>query len=181
MKKAAKVLYVIFGILIIIGGIYCVFNPGLTYSTIGYVVGLSMVCDAIVRFVDWSQMRKVGAADGWMLAGAILSIVFGFYILNNAALQLGIDAFLAYFIAAWLFIQGIITMVRAGKLHKVNRAFKVVGNRWYLPMLWGLLMSLFGILCMFKPLIMVSTVGVFIGLGIISVGANMITLATMPE
>ena len=56
----------------------------------------------------------------------------------------------------------------------------MLGTHWYLPLTLGILMCVFGILCMFKPIIMALTLGVFIGLGIITAGANLITLATTP-
>ena len=96
MKSFAKVLSVIMGIFMIIAGLYCLFTPGAAYLNIGYVVGLSMVFDAVGRFVNWHQAKKDGAADGWMLVGAILSAVFGFFVLNSTILQLGIDAFIVY-------------------------------------------------------------------------------------
>ena len=67
MKVLGKVLAIVFGIYMVIGGFYCLFNPAATYLVIGYVVGLSMVFDAITRFIFWSQARKDGEADGWML------------------------------------------------------------------------------------------------------------------
>ena len=182
MKTFGKVLSVILGILMIVGGLYCLFTPGLTYLSIGYVVGLSMVLDAIGRFVGWHKARKDGAADGWMLTNAILSAVFGFFILNSAALQLGVDVFIVYYIAVWMVCHGIVVIARAAQLCKIHKNWdtKKLGTHWYLPLTIGILMCVFGVLCMFKPIIMASTLGVFIGLGIISAGANLITLATTP-
>ena len=41
----------------------------------------------------------------------------------------------------------------------------------------GILLVVFGVLCCFKPLIVTTTVGIFIGLGVISAGANLLTFA----
>ena len=49
-----------------------------------------------------------------------------------------------------------------------------------LSVIFGILLCVFGVLCIIKPLVMASTIGLFIGLGIISAGANMITIATTP-
>ena len=183
MKKITRVLYVILGVLIIISGLICLLSPGMTYLTLGYVVGFSMVFDAVGRFIIWWQGRKDGAASGWMLAGAILSAVFGFFILNSAALQLSIDVVIIYYVAAWLVVEGIVTIARAWKIRKLHKEWdtKLLGKNWYLPLCIGILTCLFGVLSMFKPLLLASTIGVYIGLGIIVVGANMITLATTPD
>ena len=183
MKTFAKVLSVIAGILMIIGGLYCLFNPGATYLSIGYVVGFSMIMDAVGAFAVWHQARKVGFADGWMLTSAILSAVLGFFVLNSAVLQLGIDAFIVYYIAAWLVIHGIVVIVGAWRIRRMHKDWntKMLGTHWYAPLLIGILLCVFGVLSFLKPVLLASTIGVFIGLGIISAGANMITLATLPE
>ncbi len=183
MKKAAKVFSVIFGILMIIAGVSCLFTPVSTSLALGYVVGLSMVFDAVGRFINWWQEKKNGLADGWMLAGAILSAVFGLFILNSLVLQLSVDIFIVYNIAIWLLFHGIFAIARAWKIRRLHKNWdtKMLGTHWYIPLCIGLLACVFGVLCLFKPVIMASIIGVFIGLGIISAGANMITLATTPE
>ena len=183
MKKVAKVLSVIFGVLMMIAGVSCLFTPVSTSLMLGYVVGLSMVFDAIGRFINWWQEKKNGLADGWMLAGAILSAVFGFFILNSAALQLSVDLFIVYYTACWLLFHGIFAIARAWKIRRLHKNWntKMLGAHWYIPLCIGIFACVFGILCLFKPVIMASVIGVFIGLGIISAGANMITLATTPE
>jgi len=180
--KIAKVFAVILGALMIVCGIGCLFTPGMTYMMLGYVVGLSMVFDAIGRFVSWWQEKKAGEADGWMLAGAILSAVFGVLILNNTALQVGVDVFIAYYAAIWLVFGGIIDIVRAFKIRRLHKNFgtKKLGTHWYILLILGILLCVFGILSLLNPIVIAATIGVFIGLGIISAGANMITAATTP-
>ena len=183
MKTFAKVLCVILGILIIISGFVCLFNPTATYSVIGWCVGFSMILDAIGRFFTWWEAKKVGLADGWMLAGAIISAVLGFFIVNNMRLQVGIDAFLAYYVAIWFIVAGVFLIVRAMKVHKLHKNWdtKMLGKHWYLPLVIGALLLIFGVLCCFKPLVMTNTIGIFMSIGIILMGADLITLATTPE
>ncbi len=179
MKTFTKILAVIFGIFMIVGGVYCLFTPIGTYLVIGYVVGISMLIDAIGRFVFWLNENRAGQSDGWTLTSSILSAVFGILILSSAALQLGIDAFLIYYIAFWLIVQGIIYIVRANKIRRLHKNWdtKMLGTHWYLPLIIGILICVFGVLCLFMPLILASVIGVFIGLGIISAGASLISLA----
>ena len=149
---------------------------------VGYAAGLSTALDAVGRFINWWQEKKEGRADGWMLTGAVLSAVFGFFVLNSTALQLGVDAFIAYYIAIWLLCHGILVIVRAWRIRRLHKNWdtKMLGTHWYVPLCIGILLCVFGILSMLKPLFIASVIGVFIGLGIISAGANMITLATTP-
>ena len=183
MKTLGKILYVILGILIIICGFYCLFTPTQTYATIGWAVGFSMVIDAVGRFCAWYEAKKKGLADGWMLAGAILSAVFGVLILSNEILQVAVDLYIAYFIAIWLIVAGIMLIVRANKIRKFHKNWdtKMLGTHWYLPLIIGILMIILGIICCFNPGIIAGTIGIIIGLGIIMMGADMITIATSPE
>ena len=48
--KVMKVLGFIFGILVIVCGICCLFSPAMASLNIGYAIGLSMIIDAIGRF-----------------------------------------------------------------------------------------------------------------------------------
>ena len=183
MKKAAKVLAVIFGVLMIAAGISCLFQPAYTSLILGYALGLSMVFDAVGGFIYWHNEKKEGNADGWMLTSAILSAVFGFFILNNIILKGIVDLFIIYYFAVWLLCHGILDIVLAFRIRRFHKNFetKKVGTRWYIRLCLGILICAFGVICLVKPLIMASIIGVFIGLGIISAGANMITLATTPE
>ena len=42
-----KILGIALGILLILGGIFCVLTPAMTYLTLAWVAGISMVVDAI--------------------------------------------------------------------------------------------------------------------------------------
>lgn len=183
MSKATKILSIILGAIMIVTGVICLFTPGQTYLVVGYMVGIAMICDAIGRFITWWELRKVRRAEGWLLACSIISAFIGFFILNSSALQLGIDAFIAYYIAIWLIFDGILVAMRSFKVRKFHKNWDTVslGSRWYVPFIFGILMIVFGVLCCFNPVIMASLIGIFIGLGIICAGANLITMASMPE
>ena len=182
MKTVGKVLTVIFGIYMVAVGIYCLFTPMETYTVLGWVIGFCMIVDAFGRFFAWSSMRKEGEAAGWMLFGAIISLVLGVFILNDTALQLSLDLVIVYYVAAWLIVRGIMAVIQSFKMHKVKDIpiADIIGRRWWIVLLFGILALVFGILCLFKPVVMASTIGVFMGLGIIVTGCELVTIATLP-
>lgn len=47
-----KALSVMFGVMMIIGGAVCMFTPGITFLTLGYVVGLSIIFDGVSRIIN---------------------------------------------------------------------------------------------------------------------------------
>ncbi|MBR1598858.1 MAG: DUF308 domain-containing protein [Lachnospiraceae bacterium] len=180
--KFVKICSVVIGILMIVTGLYCIFNPGITYLSIGYAIGISMILDAFGRFYAWWQLKKEGQADGWMLVGSILSAVFGIILITDAAAQLSVDVFIAYMAAAWILIHAVITVIRALNARKLHKTLETrfVGKHWWLGMVIGILMCIFAILSLMNPGVIMASIGIFIGLGVITAGANMIMLATTP-
>ena len=183
MKKVGRVLTVIFGILMVIGGFYCLFTPAITYLSVGYAVGLIMVVDAVAGFINWNNLKQEGMGDGWMLFGAILSLVFGIFVLGSDVLQLGVDVFLVYYIATWLVVYGVVVIIRALRMKRLHRKYNtaVIGTRSGVSVLLGILMIVFGVLSFMNPLVIAAAIGIFIGLGVIACGANLITWGTMPD
>ena len=180
--KLVKVISIIVGVLMIVSGLYCVFNPGLTYLGIGYAIGIAMLLDAIGRIHAWWQYKREGQPDGWILAGGIISAIFGIVLIVDAAAQLSVDVFIAYMAAIWILIHAILTIARAFRARRIHKDFRtrVVGKGWGLRLCIGILMCIFAILSLMNPGVIMAAIGVFIGLGIITAGANMITVATIP-
>ena len=176
--KLVKVLTIILGILIVIGGLYCVFYPGLTYLSLGYFIGVVMLLDAVGRFHAWSQFKKAGEADGWMLAGAVLSAVFGLVLICNSAAQLSVDVFIAYMIGIWILAHAVITIVRALRARKFHKKLNTiyVGKHWWVGLLIGIAMCVFAVLSLMNPGVIMVAIGTFIGLGVVMSGANLISL-----
>ena len=177
--KFAKITTLIIGILMIINGLYCLFSPGVTYLALAYAIGIGMILDAIGRISTWWKYRRSGLTDGWMLCGAILSLVFGIVLIGDAALQVTVDVFIAYMAAIWILLHGVIHIIRALKIHKFRKDWDavIIGKHWWVLLLVGVVTCLFGVLSLLNPGIIMTAVGTFIGLGIVAAGANMVTVA----
>ena len=181
--KLVKAVAVIMGILMIIGGIYCMVHPVSTYLGIGYVIGVAMLMDAISRIHAWWQYRKTGEADGWMLAGGILSALFGIILIVDVAATLSTDFFIAYMTGIWILVRACITIIRAFRARKFHKKFDtaLLGKNWWIRLIIGCLMLLFAILSLMNPTTVMAALGTFIGLGIIVAGAETITIALTPK
>ena len=177
--KFAKITTLIIGILIIVAGLVCLFSPGMTYLGLAYAIGVGMILDAVGRISTWWRYRKSGMSDGWILAGAILSLVFGIILIGDAAMQVYVDVFIAYMAAIWIVLHGVIQIVRAVKIHRFHKDWDtiLVGRHWWILLLIGIVTCVFGVLSLMNPGIIMTAVGIFVGLGIIMVGANMVTAA----
>ena len=180
---AYRVLSIIISVLMILCGIYCLFQPTATYMSIaGWFIGLTMLLDGCGLFCVWWEDRKYGLADGWTLMGAIVSVVLGIIVLCSGALQLGIDLFLIYFVSIWLIATGIFAIVRLVKVHNVVKHVPTtrLNNYCFTGIIIGGLMCLFGVIGCFNPQFMAASLGVFIGLSMIFSGASILTIATTP-
>lgn len=132
--KLSRILTCILGVVMIGTGIYCLCAPAMTYLTLGYIVGIKMILDAIGGIVFWSTRKKAGLADGWSLAGAILSLLFGIVLIGSAALQLIVDMTIVYLAAIWLIVVGVVRFVLPLRLRKIKKALnaELLGRHWCL-------------------------------------------------
>ena len=63
-----RIIKVILGVLLAVGGIYCMFTPIATYSTLAWLIGLAMIAEGVASVITWSSRRELGLANGWTLA-----------------------------------------------------------------------------------------------------------------
>ena len=171
-----RVVTVIFGALVLLGGIYCLITPIETYTALSWLIGLVMLVEGIASALTWNERRKLGFADGWTLVGAIASIALGVFLLCSFAAQLALDLFIAYLIAAWLIIGGITRIVAALKLREFNRYPQSfgLGANWGALLVLGILVALLGVLCVLEPVTVMLGVGIMLGVAIICVGVDLI-------
>jgi uncharacterized membrane protein HdeD (DUF308 family) len=177
--KASRIITIILGILMIGTGIYCLCTPALTYMALGYIVGVNMVIDAIGGIILWHERKKAGDADGWALAGAVASLVFGVILTCSTAFQWIVDLAIVYLAAIWIIVIGILRIVHAVRVHKLRKALdaEILGSRWWLVLIVGILMVVCGVFSLFNPSGLIIAIGVNFGLNIIIAGANLIAVA----
>lgn len=175
-----KILSVLFGIMIIVDGVICLALPGLTFLTLGYMIGVGMLLDGIGRIVNWYQMERGTEQSGWVLASAIISLTLGIILMGSDAMQLTMDAFIVYMAIAWLITLGILRIAHALRIRKIRnhiRDFQMdtpFGRNWWIALILGILLIACGIIGMFAPATIIRTIGTLIGIAIIISGANLI-------
>ena len=175
-----KILSVLFGIMIIVDGVICLALPGLTFLTLGYMIGAGMLLDGIGRIINWYQMDRGTEQSGWVLTSAIISLTLGIILMGSDAMQLVMDAFIVYMAIAWLIALGILRITNALRIRKMRNNIRdfqpdtPFGRNWWIAMIFGILLIVFGIIGMFAPATIIRTIGTLIGIAIIISGANLI-------
>ena len=137
-----KFLVILMGLLMVIGGVYCLLTPVATFLTTGYIVGVIIFCDAIGNIVAWFNVKKYLEISGWYLANAIISLIFGVIIMLSIGMQFAVDMFIVYALAVWVIMLGISRISMAIRMKQlINKLPKVFNNkRWVEILIFGILM-----------------------------------------
>ena len=175
-----KFFVMLMGILVIFSGVFSFIRPISTYASTGYVIGFVILCEAVGNIIAWFETRKYEQVSGWYLASTIVSVIFGMLILCSPIMQLSIDIFIVYFISIWVIIMGVYGISAALKIKsfkdKLPEIFR--NKRWVGVLITGILMVIFGVVCLFKPMVQATVLGIFISMFLIFAGINLVTIGT---
>lgn len=181
------VLSIIFGVLLIAGGVSCLVLPELTFMTLGYIIGVVMIVDGIGMIIAWFQRDRRRKGNGWVLAGGIISLLLGITLIGNGFLQLAMNTFIIYMVIAWLLILGIMRIILAFQTRaaykELQKADKnaTLGRNWWIALILGILMVVAAIACLtseYGEVIVAHTIGILMGIGVIITGVDMIHFGT---
>ncbi len=183
MSTANKAILIILGIITVIGGIWCVASPGMTFMALVWVAGFVMFFHAVQDIVTYGRRKSMGLADGWSLAGAILACLCGISIIFSAKVELLTGITLLYILFGWLIAAGIISIIGAIKVKKhVNTGIRSIDSytgKWWIGIILGILLIIAGCLGFAHPFIAMLSIGLITGIDIIADGINMIVRGIM--
>lgn len=167
-----KIITIVLGVILVIGGIFCMVYPAATFSTLGWLVGILLLISGVNAVANYVRGRKVGLANVWDLVYGILTLILATVILFSP-LAAGItDVILIYMFAFWLLIGGIIRIVGSIALMRLK-------NRgWIWMIILGLLMVVLGIYSFFHPMVNAIAMGWMMGFFIIFQGFNLIGIGS---
>ena len=181
-----KVFSVILGVLMIISGVYCFFTPAETSAVIPFVLGIAMICDGIGRIVTWFDIRDLVRQSAWVLASAVVSLLFGLMLAFSPVLQMSVAVFGILLTGWWMLALGIIRIVHAFHLLRIKRESddfvfgEKIGSGWWIALILGALLAVFGIIVICKPMLGLGVIGVLLGCSVITAGVNLIYLGCSP-
>lgn len=169
-----KVFNCILGLFSILGAVYCIFYPGLTFLSTGWLItillGAMGIC-SIFEFATSSDKKenKGLAANG--IVGLILGIgaavisVLGIF---SPLIRGSLDLIILLLFAFWLFYSGVASIAKSVSLKKNG------GKMWILTLILGILVLLTGIYGALHPVFTMVTIGYIIGLELIIYGVRLI-------
>lgn len=168
-----KILGIIFGILMVIGGIYCVASPGATFMTLLVILAITMIESAIANLILWIKIKKIGGKNGRLIANAIISAIAGIGLLTNAYAQ---------FFTADIMLIAIALIVLVGGVELIAKSFVIKKialrkNIWILALIIGILMTIAGIMSLINPASLALTIGTLVGIDIVMAGFGVIAIS----
>lgn len=162
-------LMIIFGILMIIGGIACLATPVVTTLGLMYVFMIFLFFTGIVFLIQSIMYRRL---VDFILA--ILAIIAGAFIVFSPNMAFMTETILLYIVAAWLVVRGIIGIVNAISAKKVGA---IGGGLLALAIIVCVIDIIFGIYSFVHPMFFAGFLGVLAACFFIIEGIDLIVAA----
>ncbi len=172
-----RALTIFSGILMLATGAFCLINPGQTFLTLAFVVGIVMVINGIIHTLSYligRGLNNKGDNNGWILVDALITLLLGILILCN---QLVADTAIPMVFGIWVLVSGILRIEAASH---INRDRKLSNFRSTL--ITGILTVIVGLFGFINPLVSWLTVVILLGMFLCMQGINIIELGiNMPH
>lgn len=166
-----RILTMIVGILFAVTGAWCLANPGTTFLSLAFVIGLVMLIFGICAIFTYRNIKKeknkYTLTSGWILIEAILSTVLACLVLSN---QLTADAMVPLFFGMWTMFSGVLRIAAALFIKDVEKGFDWI---WMLSL--GAFGVLIGIYAFVNPMMAGLSVMTIVGICFLVQGINIFT------
>lgn len=168
MKTLAKVCAVILGVLMVGMGIWMCVTPAASLMGLVMFMAIAMLIYGIYEIYLFCAK---GTRSGWVLAGGILSTLFGIWMMFSGSAQSALLIILPFVFAVWMLMGGIYRTVGSFTLKDLG------SKNWGWVLALGILGIVMGFLLMFTPVVSAITLSIAIGLSFVWQG---IAVACLP-
>ncbi len=171
-----KVFNCILGVFAILGAIYCICFPGVTFLNTGWIITVLLgawgFCAIFDYFSNSNEAEKSKSRAGMgtlgLIAGIAAAVISVLSIFSVVPLAI-IDTIMLYLFAGWFIISGVMSISGAFRVKKTTSS-----KSWVLTLILGILVLLAGIYGCFHPLLMARTEGLLIGIYLMTYGIRLI-------
>ncbi|NLY70156.1 MAG: hypothetical protein GX076_00470 [Clostridiales bacterium] len=160
-----KILTIYAGIILAATGIWYFANPGTTFLSVAFVLGVSMLISGIIHIGFYLIFRKRTELILWQLADGILTTVLSILILSN---MLVTDGIAIAFFGMWAMYSGVLAITESIGF-KRNEI-----SSWFFGIIFGVLSLAAGIYSFVNPLATGFAMALIIGAIFVLQGANSI-------
>lgn len=167
----------ILGVLSILGAVYCMFFPGITFLNVGWIVafilGVYGICNIIRYFSNRKNKEKKN--NGELIYGGVVGLIIGIgstvlsvLALFNTAVRASLDITILMIFAFWLIYSGIVSIF--GSVMQKKKG----GKMWILTLILGIAVTLTGLYGATHFLFNAFSIGYIIGFELMIYGIRLI-------
>ena len=160
-----KVVSYILGVIMVIGGVICLFNPESTVLATGYIMAILLLLFGIIGIVNVIRKRLLPIS----LLASIPAAIIGIIAVIRPGTTLIFDAFMIYLFAGWYVVQGISSIIMAVQSRRFVRG-------WGFALAMGIISVILGIYAFIYPEISLFAIGIMIGIFLIETGIDVIVI-----
>lgn len=171
-----RALSIIFGILMVICGICCLFTPLGTALSLNIFIVILAAVYGVIGIIMGISNKHFGV--GFVFS--ILSLIFGIAVLAFPGLLGLTDVILCYMVVCWIIIMGVVSIVSAIQVSRMTSS-----KMWIWQLIFGILSVLLGVYSLCHPLVfgvsLAWLIGLIIGVYFIMTGFSMIFDSSQSE
>lgn len=160
-----KCLWLVAGILLIVGGIVSMINPTLMVISVTMLLAGAMLIKGIIDIVIYVKFGKHILGSSWLLTEAILTCILAVFVIFNQWISIAVVPFL---FAVWIICTGLAKVAEALEIKKLEV------DIWWIALVIGILEVLLGIVSIVLPISALFTLGLIVGM--LFIGHGMITI-----
>ena len=105
------------GIILVIFGVWLLKSPGENFSKLSIIFGVLIIVGGILEIALAFDNRRKHIKWDWTITSGIIDVLIGAFLVANPTFIL---LLITIFVSIWLFIRGIIVIRNANNLKKVN-------------------------------------------------------------
>ena len=144
------------GIVLLLLAFFVFRHPVNALVGVAIYIGISLLITGLLQTGASIGFRDLFPNWGWILAGGLLDIVFGFVLLSNPALT---AATLPFIVGFWIIVSGIMSFADAFQSKKEGNSL------WGLSMLGGVFSVIVGYFIMSNIIVGALTITTWMGIG----------------
>lgn len=165
-----RVLTIISGVLLVLTGVFCFANPGETFLSLAFVLGLIMVVNSIIQGISywWGRGKKQNDNNGWIMTEAIITFILGALVLGS---QIAADVAVPMVFGMWVMFSGILRVVAATNINLTNKKANFI---W--TMVTGLVCVVGGLYAFLNPIIAGLPIAILLGILFVLQGISTLEL-----
>ncbi len=159
--KRINIYLIITALLLIVLGVVCIFNPGASFASAAWLMGLVILVSGVSSLIFGLRAQAFLPNAGSTTLLAVFQIIVGLMLASNILVS---EVALIVVFSMWVIFEGVSLSVLSIDYRKGGY------DRWWLMLILGVCSIVLGFLALREPETTGAFLGVLIGLGILANG-----------